>query len=151
MATDSAMGFWGSSVKTVPLRYTRSAAASEAKHEATSNKMLKRWGATNGIMGVSLDGAILNHPGAAGKLRLLVRRGNTVKLCCPWRITELGKIRCFSGFWYHAWMREVDCDRRPACTAGRPTFRRCRAAAHQTSTRHPPTAAAIVDQLRQEF
>jgi len=41
-------------------------------------------------MGVSLDGAILNHPGAAGKLRLLVRRGNTVKLSCPWRITELG-------------------------------------------------------------
>jgi len=32
-----------------------------------------------------------------------------------------------------------DCHRRPACTGGRPAFRRCRVAAPQTSTTDPPS------------
>ena len=36
-----------------------------------------------------------------------------------------------------------DCHRRPACTARRPPFRRCRGAARQTSTTHRPSLSML--------
>lgn len=56
-------------------------------------------------------------------------------------------ISCLDARYRHPF-HSFDCHRRPACTAGRPPFRRCRVVARQTSTSHPQSRRNRAPNLR---